>query len=82
MAEIGLFPLSVALLPSEVIPLHIFEERYRELIEECLSRPTPATAAPPRWRRNGTCAFPWSRRSATDWVPSGRQMLYSDGGLK
>lgn len=41
MAEIGLFPLGVALLPSEVIPLHIFEERYRELIEECLSRLTP-----------------------------------------
>lgn len=39
MAEIGLFPLGVALLPSEVIPLHIFEERYRELIEECVSGP-------------------------------------------
>ncbi len=35
--EIGLFPLGMALLPSEVIPLHIFEERYRELIEECVS---------------------------------------------
>jgi Lon protease-like protein len=41
MAEIGLFPLGVALLPSEVLPLHIFEDRYRELIEECISGPTP-----------------------------------------
>lgn len=36
MAEIGLFPLGVVLLPTERVPLHIFEPRYRELIEECL----------------------------------------------
>lgn len=37
MTEIGLFPLSLVLLPSEQVPLHIFEERYQELIGECLS---------------------------------------------
>src|SRR3954462_1346363 len=36
VAEIGLFPLGVVLLPPERVPLHIFEPRYRELIEECL----------------------------------------------
>ena len=36
MEEIGLFPLGVVLLPTERIPLHIFEDRYRELIGECL----------------------------------------------
>ena len=36
MAELGLFPLGIVLLPSEHLPLHIFEERYKELIEECL----------------------------------------------
>jgi len=36
MSEIGLFPLGIVLLPTEVVPLHIFEERYRELIGECL----------------------------------------------
>lgn len=36
MDEIGLFPLGVVLLPTERIPLHIFEPRYRELIGECL----------------------------------------------
>ena len=36
MTELGLFPLGTVLLPSEHLPLHIFEERYRELIEECL----------------------------------------------
>ena len=35
--EIGLFPLGVVLLPTERVPLHIFEPRYRELIGECLT---------------------------------------------
>ena len=37
MAELGLFPLPVVLFPTERIPLHIFEPRYLELIDECLS---------------------------------------------
>ncbi len=36
MAEIGLFPLGLVLLPGERVPLHIFEERYKELINGCL----------------------------------------------
>jgi Lon protease-like protein len=36
MSELGLFPLGIVLLPTEQIPLHIFEERYQELIAECL----------------------------------------------
>jgi len=34
--EIGLFPLDLVLLPTERVPLHIFEERYKELIGECV----------------------------------------------
>jgi Lon protease-like protein len=34
--EIGLFPLPIVLVPTERIPLHIFESRYRELIQECI----------------------------------------------
>jgi Lon protease-like protein len=37
MDEIGLFPLQIVLLPTEQVPLHIFEERYKELIGECLA---------------------------------------------
>lgn len=40
MAEIGLFPLPMVLLPTEQVPLHIFEERYKELIGECLADDT------------------------------------------
>jgi len=36
VTELGLFPLPLVLLPTERVPLHIFEERYRELIGECL----------------------------------------------
>jgi Lon protease-like protein len=34
--EIGLFPLGIVLLPTEIVPLHVFEDRYKELIGECL----------------------------------------------
>lgn len=33
-----LFPLEVVLLPGNPLPLHIFEERYRLLIGECLEQ--------------------------------------------
>ena len=36
--ELGLFPLEMVLVPTERIPLHIFEPRYQELIGECLDR--------------------------------------------
>lgn len=38
MDEIGLFPLQLVLLPDELVPLHIFEPRYRELIGECIEQ--------------------------------------------
>jgi ATP-dependent Lon protease len=41
MAEIGLFPLPMVLLPTEQVPLHIFEDRYKELIGECLEEDRP-----------------------------------------
>ena len=31
-----LFPLRLVLLPQELVPLHIFEERYKLMINECL----------------------------------------------
>jgi Lon protease-like protein len=37
MSELGLFPLGIVLLPTEQIPLHIFEDRYQELVGECLA---------------------------------------------
>ena len=31
-----LFPLGIVMLPSEMVPLHIFEERYQLMVGECL----------------------------------------------
>ena len=34
--DFPLFPLGLVALPGELIPLHIFEERYKTMIQECL----------------------------------------------
>lgn len=34
-----LFPLGMVALPTESVPLHIFEDRYRRMIERCLKAP-------------------------------------------
>jgi Lon protease-like protein len=34
--DFPLFPLGVVALPTEYVPLHIFEERYKTMIGECL----------------------------------------------
>ena len=34
--DFPLFPLGIVALPTEVVPLHIFEERYKTMIELCL----------------------------------------------
>jgi ATP-dependent Lon protease len=39
-----LFPLEVVLLPEELLPLHIFEERYKQMIGECLSAKSAGVA--------------------------------------
>jgi Lon protease-like protein len=35
--KVPLFPLHVVLFPGTPLPLHIFEERYKEMIGECLA---------------------------------------------
>jgi Lon protease-like protein len=39
--EMPLFPLNVVLFPGMVLPLHIFEPRYREMINRCIEEETP-----------------------------------------
>jgi Lon protease-like protein len=34
--EFPLFPLGLVALPDELIPLHIFEQRYKTMMDECL----------------------------------------------
>lgn len=39
--SLPLFPLDLVLYPSEDLPLHIFEERYKELTQYCLEHEVP-----------------------------------------
>ncbi len=40
-AEIPLFPLDVVLYPNMILPLHIFETRYRRMLADCLDSGEP-----------------------------------------
>ena len=37
MSHLKLFPLSLVSFPTKIVPLHIFEERYKILISECIN---------------------------------------------
>ncbi|MEI8167317.1 MAG: LON peptidase substrate-binding domain-containing protein, partial [Chloroflexales bacterium] len=39
--QLPLFPLSTILFPGTTINLHIFEERYRQMIGRCLAEHAP-----------------------------------------
>lgn len=63
MAELlPLFPLGTVLYPGMLMPLHIFEERYRQLIRDLLGRPEP--------RRFGVIAIREGRETGIDGVES------------
>ena len=39
--DLPLFPLNTVLFPGMILPLHIFEERYKLMIEHCLAEERP-----------------------------------------
>ena len=41
LTELPLFPLNLVLFPGMRLPLHIFEERYKAMIGDCLDRDAP-----------------------------------------
>lgn len=63
-----LFPLGTVLFPGLVLPLHVFEDRYRTLVGELLERPDGE-------RRFGVIAIRQGREVGTDGV----QALYDVG---
>jgi uncharacterized protein len=63
MAEmLPLFPLGAVLYPGMLLPLHIFEERYRQLVRDLLDGPEP--------RRFGVIAIRKGRETGIDGVHS------------
>ena len=41
LTRLPLFPLNLVLFPGQDLPLHIFEERYKDMIRECLEQDAP-----------------------------------------
>lgn len=39
--DLPLFPLNLVFFPGQVLPLHIFEQRYRDMINHCLETRNP-----------------------------------------
>ena len=39
--SLPLFPLNTVLFPGQVLPLHIFEPRYRKMIDQCIDKSWP-----------------------------------------
>ncbi len=65
-----LFPLGAVLYPGMLLPLHIFEERYRQLVQDLLEGPEP--------RRFGVIAIRKGRETGIDGV-NGLKSLYEIG---
>src|SRR5215472_10605580 len=62
-----LFPLGAVLFPGLLLPLHIFEERYRQLVRDLQAGPEP--------RRFGVVAIRQGRETGVDGI----QALYEIG---
>jgi uncharacterized protein len=57
-----LFPLGTVLFPGMVLPLHVFEDRYRQLVRHLLGQPEP--------RRFGVIAIRQGRETGVDGITS------------
>jgi uncharacterized protein len=65
--KLPLFPLGTVLYPGQVLPLHIFEERYRQLVADLLADQEP--------REFGVIAIRHGRETGVDGVSA----LYQTG---
>ena len=59
--RLPLFPLGMVLLPGLLLPLHVFEQRYRDLVRDLLELPEPE-------RRFGVVAIREGREVGADGV--------------
>ncbi len=58
--EIPVFPLNVVLFPGMILPLHIFEERYKVMVHACLQERQPfGVALIKSGRETGATATPY-----------------------
>ncbi len=88
LIELPLFPLNVVLFPGMLLPLHIFEERYKAMIGDCIEREEPfgvvlikegpEVGGPAQPFTVGTSA----RITTVDRLEDGRMNLLTTGELR
>src|SRR2546429_718879 len=88
--ELPIFPLPIVLFPGAPQPLHIFEPRYRQLLQDCLAgdrrfgiayvapHPTPRARPLPSPRDLGCVALIPSKQT----LPHGRSKIPTVGGRR
>ena len=80
-----LFPLNTVLFPSMVLPLHIFEERYKLMINNCLAQDKPfGVVLIYSGSEIGDSAIPHpvgtvARIANWEWLPDGRMNILTAG---
>lgn len=77
-----LFPLGLVLVPGELLPLHIFEERYKRLVAEC--RETGAPFGIVLSREEGLAVVGCTARvgAVLEEFPDGRSNIVVRGGAR
>jgi Lon protease-like protein len=79
---LALFPLTAVLFPGTVLPLHIFEPRYRQLVSDCLRDDAPFGILRPGQEREapppGTVGCV-ARIQTQDLMPDGRSNILVAG---
>lgn len=79
--RLPLFPLNVVLLPGALLPLHIFEPRYRQMVNRCVAENSEfgmVLALPDGVVRVGCTA---TIRDVVKRYPDGRMDILAVGGL-
>lgn len=83
--ELPIFPLNTVLFPGQVLPLHIFEDRYRLMIRRCLADDTPfGVALIKQGREVGETAIPHqvgtiARIVESAYLPDGKMNIITVG---
>ena len=85
LESIPLFPLRTVLFPGQLLPLHIFEIRYRQMINDCIEQETPfGVVLIRKGREVGETAEPYSvgtlaRIRRVEREEDGRMHIYCIG---
>lgn len=77
MKTLPLFPLPVVLFPGTILPLQIFELRYRRMVKECLASQQPLVILQARNPSTPDSDFYTIGTTGTimDWQPMPNQMI-------